>query len=151
MNRRLVVSALVCAAIALVYAPRNRATAADRDAAVPHEIHGDFATALTTSRRGDDATFRLTLAYDGPKLAEVRFRSGMTHDVVVLDDQEREVWRWSEGRLYRQSLQTKQVQPGNVVYFDATWKDAPAGRYTVVATLNSDSHPHELRRSIVLP
>jgi hypothetical protein len=68
----------------------------------------------------------------------------------VLDDREREVWRWSDGRLFTQSLQTKQLQRGDAITYEATWKDAPAGRYTVVATLNSDSHPQELRRDIVL-
>jgi hypothetical protein len=151
MNRRLVVSSLVCAAIAIACAPRNRATAADSDPARPRVVNGDFATALDAGRRGDDATFRLEVAYDGAKMTELRFPSGKTYDMVVLDERDREVWRWSDGRLYTQSLQTKQLQRGDVAAFDATWKNAPAGRYTVVATLNSDSHPQEVRRAIVLP
>ncbi len=150
MPRRLVVSLLVCAAIVIACAPRNRATAADGESTAPRVTTGELASSLEPVRRGNDARFRFAMEYTGSKMIEVRFPNGKSHDFVVLDAREREVWRWSEGRLFTQALQTRQLKRGDMIAYEATWKDAPAGRYTVVATLNSDSHPQELRREIVL-
>ncbi len=152
MSQRLVVSFVAIAGLALACAPRSRATTAteaEQRPAAP-SADGTLATTLLPERRGRDAVFQLTVENTTPKLVELRFPSGHTHDFVVLDAAEREVWRWSSGRMFTQTLQTKQLKRGDVMAYDATWSDAPAGRYTVVATVISETHPVEVRREITL-
>jgi hypothetical protein len=152
MSTRLVVSLAACAALALACAPRSRASTADADQppSAADTIIGGLATSFVPARIGDDATFELTMENTGTSMLELRFPSGFTHDFVVYDASEREVWRWSEGRLFTQALQTKQLKRGDVMRWAATWEDAPPGRYTVVATVVSETHPHELRREVIL-
>jgi hypothetical protein len=152
MPLRLVVSLAACVLLALACAPRSRATAADHEKSPPPApTHGELATVLLPERRGADTEISLNIENTGAKLVELRFPSGHTHDFVVLDANEREVWRWSEGRMFTQALQTKQLKRGDVLAYSATWKDAPPGQYTLVASVRSDTHPIELRRPLLLP
>ncbi len=152
MSHRLVVSLVAIAVLALACAPRTRATTAvdPEQRPLPPAVAGELATTLLPERRGNDATFQITVENTSPKLVELRFPSGHTHDFVVLDAAEREVWRWSSGRMFTQTLQTKQLKRGDVLAYDATWTNAPAGRYTLVATVISETHPVEVRREITL-
>jgi len=82
---------------------------------------------------------------------EVKFPNGKTHELVVLDSLGREVWRWSAGRMFTQSLQNKVLRTSDSLEFDARWSDAPRGRYVAVATLASANFPVEERTEFVIP
>ena len=84
------------------------------------------------------------------KFTEVRFANGQTHEFVVLDASGREVWRWSHGRLFTQSLQTKQLRTGDVIRYAATWDTAAPGKYRVIASLNSAVHSEPIEREFVV-
>ena len=86
----------------------------------------------------------------GTKRLEVNFPNGKTHELVVLDSLGREVYRWSEGRMFTQSLQNKVLHTSDTLDFDAVWRNAPAGRYTAVATLASENFPMEQRAEFVV-
>jgi hypothetical protein len=152
MNRRLVMSTLVCAAIVFACAPRNRVTANEdtttrklaAPAAISETSHG-LAFTLTEAFGESATTFALEVKNTG-KRTEVRFPNGMTHDFVVLDEKDREVWRWSAGRLFTQALQTKQLKPGDALRYEARWPDARPGTYRVIASLNSATHPQRIER-----
>ena len=94
--------------------------------------------------------FALELKNPGDKLTEVRFSNGRTHDFVVLDEQNREVWRWSKGRLFTQALQTKQLQKGEAIRYTARWDDAAPGRYRVIASLNSEQYNLPIEKEFVV-
>lgn len=87
---------------------------------------------------------------EGSKRLEVNFPSGKTHEVVVVDSLGHEVWRWSDGRMFTQSLQNKVLHASDTLDYDATWRNAPAGKYTVIATLASDNYPMEQRTDFVV-
>ena len=87
---------------------------------------------------------------EGSKRLEVNFPSGKTHEVVVVDSLGREVWRWSNGRMFTQTLQNKVMHASDSLDFDATWHDAPAGKYTAIATLASENFPMEQRTEFVV-
>ena len=97
---------------------------------------------------GVDMDFRVMNA--GTKRLEVNFPSGQTHEVVVLDSLGREVWRWSSGRMFTQTLQNKVLHASDTLDYDAVWRDAPAGKYTAVATLSSENFPMEQRAEFVV-
>src|SRR5688500_16048371 len=55
----------------------------------------------------DGVRFEFQVVNEGKKKLEIDFASGRTHDLVVLDSLGREVWRWSEGRLFTQAMVSK--------------------------------------------
>ena len=166
MSRRLVVTALACAAIVFACAPRtqrapkNDSSADDSTqrantrytARKPIEaIKGaGLGAALTHSGDTSAPSFVLEVTNYGEG-TEVRFPNGKTHEFVVLDDKDREVWRSSAGRLFTQSLQTKQLRTGNALRYVATWNDARPGTYRVVAVLNSSTHPQRVESDLIVP
>ena len=86
----------------------------------------------------------------GAKRLEVNFPSGQTHEVVVVDSLGREVFRWSKGRMFTQSLQNKVLHASDTLDYDAVWHNAPAGKYTAIATLASENFPMEQRAEFVV-
>lgn len=95
-------------------------------------------------------TFAFHVTNTTSKKLELRFRSGQTHEVIVLDSAGREVWRWSNGRLFTQTLQNHVMRQSDSLSYDINWSDAPAGHYTAVATLASANFPVEQRREFTV-
>jgi len=134
----------------------------------PRASTGDSAGAIRTSRARSSAPngpalvstlhivvkngvamdFRVMNA--GTKRLEVNFPSGQTHEVVVVDSLGREVFRWSKGRMFTQSLQNKVLHASDTLDYDAVWRNAPAGKYTAIATLASENFPMEQRAEFVV-
>jgi hypothetical protein len=86
----------------------------------------------------------------GSKRLEVNFPNGQTHEVIVVDSLGREVWRWSSGRMFTQSLQNRVLHASDTLDYDAIWRNAPAGKYTAIATLASENFPMEQRTDFVV-
>jgi len=105
-------------------------------------------TLAVVVKNGVAMDFRVVNA--GTKRLEVNFRSGQTHDVVVVDSLGREVWRWSTGRMFTQTLQNKVLRASGKLDYDAVWRNAPAGKYTAIATLASENFPMEERAEFVV-
>ena len=96
----------------------------------------------TSANAERDVRFVLHVTNRAEKNVELMFPSGQTHDFVVKDAAGREVWRWSEGRMFTQALQSKLLGGSATATYQETWKPGAraAGRYTVVATLRSTNH-----------
>lgn len=107
-----------------------------------------ISTLGVTVKNGVNMNFRVV--NEGSKRLEVNFPSGKTHEVVVIDSLGREVWRWSSGRMFTQSLQNKVLHASDTLDYDATWRNAPAGKYTAIATLASENYPMEQRADFVV-
>lgn len=151
MNGKLPISLLCVAALAFACGPRPRTDATGSTSA----RRGEVATArnangspLTPSldisvERG--VRFAFEIVNEGSKKLELNFPNGLTHDVVVLDSIGREVWRWSEGRLFTQAMQNRVLRTSDSLRFVEAWKDPQPGRYVAVATLASANYPVERR------
>ena len=100
----------------------------------------------------DDVRFAFHVTNNATKRLELTFPSGLTHDLVVLDEGGREVWRWSEGRLFTQTLQNRVLDTNETVSYSAEWSPAERhGTFTAVAQLNSENYPIEQRVRFTLP
>lgn len=93
--------------------------------------------------------FRVTNA--GATKVEMSFTSGQTHDLFVLDTLGREVWRWSNGRMFTQLIQNKILRTDDTLSYGERWNNAPRGRYVAVARLASANYPIEQRTPFVVP
>lgn len=98
----------------------------------------------------DEVKFTFKVLNTSDAKLEVRFPNGRTHDLVVLDTLGREVWRWSAGRMFTQTLQNKVLRQSDTLQYDASWSDAPSGHYIAVATLASERFPMEQRAEFVV-
>lgn len=94
----------------------------------------------------------LTMTNNTRHMLELQFPSGLTHDFVVLDELDREVWRWSGGRMFTSVVRTKLMKSGNSVTYAAEWEpELPNGKYVAVATLHSSNFPVTTRVPFTLP
>ncbi len=98
----------------------------------------------------DGVAFDFTITNSGAKKVEVNFPSGQTHDLVVLDSLGREVWRWSNGRMFTQSLQNKVLRSSDTLAWAERWRNAPAGHYVAVATMASANFPVTERAEFIV-
>ena len=95
-------------------------------------------------RDGIEFAFRVT--NNEARRLELLFPSGQTHEIVVVDSLGREVWRWSEGRMFTQALQSKVLESAATLSWDAAWRaEVPPGRYVAIASLLSENKPLEER------
>jgi hypothetical protein len=97
--------------------------------------------------------FALVVKNVGGKHAELNFADGQSYDFVVLDSTGRQVWQWSDGRIFTQTVQNRQLGSGESMRVKEAWKEhaAAAGRYSVIATLKSSNYPAEERAEFVIP
>ncbi|MEF8774541.1 MAG: BsuPI-related putative proteinase inhibitor [Halobacteriales archaeon] len=101
---------------------------------------------LDVDVRSDSVAFALTARNVGEADVEMTFSDAQLAEFVVSDDGG-EVWRYGEGRMFAQMLQTTALAPGESMTVDATWEDPDPGDYEVVATLLASSVDLEERGS----
>ena len=82
---------------------------------------------------------------------ELSFPSGKSYDIVVVDSAGREVWHWSNGRIFTQGVQNKQLGTGDSINVNETWTKTQPGSYTAIALLNSSNFPVEQRVDSSVP
>ena len=92
----------------------------------------------------DIVDFELVVTNAGSEPEELEFRSGFTADFAVFDG-ETEAWRWSEDKVFMQSLRSETLGPGEEVRYEGTWPDPSPGEYTAVATLQAEDHDVKVR------
>ena len=148
MRLRYVLTLLVAAALALAYASPSRSH--PYESARRRAVRDTIAASLDV-RVADEVQFSFHVTNSSNKRVELRFPSGQTHDVVVLDPQGREVWRWSRGRMFTQAMQNKVLATNDTLTFIETWRPERAGAYTAVASLLSQNFPSEQRAVFSLP
>jgi hypothetical protein len=82
----------------------------------------------------------------------VKFASGQTHDLVVLDSVGRELWRWADGRMFTEALQYRGIDGGDTLVLEDGWdRPSASGRLVAVAVLKSTNYPLEHRVEFTLP
>lgn len=103
-------------------------------------------------RLADEVRFAFHVTNNATKRLELNFPNGLTHDIVVLDEGGREVWRWSAGRMFTQTLQNRVLETDETVSYSGSWRPQAAhGTFVAVASLNSEDHPVEQRVRFSLP
>lgn len=151
MPNRLIIPLLCAASVAFFSGSSSRKESTPKISA---ENHRKTATSLASSfavNVKDGVQFSLNVRNNTNRMVELRFPNGMTHDFVVLDESGREVWRWSSGRLFTQSLQNKLIKSRDNAVFADSWAGRNMhGKFTAIAILASENHPVEERVEFAL-
>ncbi|MGH9887930.1 MAG: BsuPI-related putative proteinase inhibitor [bacterium] len=168
-SSRLVIISLLCAgALAFACGPRSHSEPGTLAAAQTLSIadkpveHTRRATTknktakleprLTVDVARKTVRFAFDVANVGNKHVELSFPTGKSYDIVVVDSLGREVWAWSNGRMFTQGVQNKQLDAGDAMKVAETWSGpAQSGAYTAIATLNSSNFHVEQRVDFVVP
>ena len=148
MQSRFVIALLAAGGITFACGPRpfeSEAASASAPIVKPRPGGPSLATTLELSV-SSTVDLRLHVTNGTSKKIELTFPNGQTHDFYIIDASGREVWRWSRGRMFTQSVQNKLIDAGGTVSYADSWTGPlPAGTYTAVAVLLSSSHPTEQR------
>jgi hypothetical protein len=157
MNARTILIPLLClGAVALAWGPRTgpasslmantvaptAKTVKKQAKSVAPRVTGELVVKV------EDGGVRLELdvSNTGQKSAELSFASGQTHDFAIIDRSGAEVYRWSDGRMFTQSMQNRLLDAGSTMRLsERASTTLPAGEYTAVATLRSSNYPVERR------
>lgn len=160
MTSRLLIWLLCAGALALACGPhaRHNESAASTTDARPDRPPAAAASdprVLATSANvavNKGVAFTLHVTNVADHAVELDFPSGQTHDFVVIDSLGREVWRWSDGRLFTQAFQNKFLDSKETATYAERWDGrGRRGRFTAIALLKSSNHPVEERISFTLP
>src|SRR5580765_8981753 len=135
MNTRLIISLLCAGALAFACGPRSHSeapatlanalpvhsadakaavkTAADRSSGA-HKTHTAKSDAKLDSKLNvsvDDRDVRLALDVKnvGGKHTELTFTSGQAYDFAIVDSVGKEIWRWSNRRMFTQGVKNRQL------------------------------------------
>ncbi len=145
MQRSFAIILILIAAFAYACGPRSRSAEPERRVAVkgpPVEAHLDVSV-------GERVNFAFRITNNAARTLELLFPTGQTHDIVVSDSSGREVWRWSAGRMFTQSLQNRILDSNGTLTWEATWEGGDGylapGKYVATASLLSENKPMEQR------
>ena len=85
-------------------------------------------------------------------MLELQFPDGQTHDFTVKDFAGKEVWRWSEGRMFTSAMRSETLKGKGETAFEESWNSkGQHGSFTAVAVLRSNNFPVESTVQFVLP
>ena len=152
MLARITVPLLVAAVLFFACGPRSPSPLAAATKAKPYASVGQgVVTHVKVDTARGDVRFAIEVSNDSRKRVELSFPSGRTHDFAVLDASGKEVWRWSEGRMFTQSMQNRLLDANDSVVYAERWSPPAPGRYTLVAQLISENYPVSQRVEFALP
>jgi Intracellular proteinase inhibitor len=172
MKTRVLITLLCAGAAGLAWSPRAHSEASyptlQTRGQAPHDtgdrlakptptkgrrkMDGKLVPSLNVVRVGDKVRFSFNVANAGTRRVEVKFPTGQTHDIVVLDSAGRELWRWAEGRMFTEARQYRAIGGGDSLILEEGWERPSAGgKLVAVATLKSTNYPMEHRVEFTLP
>jgi hypothetical protein len=115
-------------------------------------MDGKLVPSLNVVRIGEQIRFNFNVANAGTRRVEVKFPSGQTHDIVVLDSAGRELWRRADGRMFTEARQYRTIGGGDSLLLQDGWENPSArGKLVAVAVLKSTNYPMEHRVEFTLP
>jgi intracellular proteinase inhibitor BsuPI len=116
------------------------------------KMDGQLVPSLNVVRIGEQIRFNFNVANAGTRRVEVKFPSGQTHDIVVLDSAGRELWRRADGRMFTEARQYRTIGGGDSLLLQDGWENPSArGKLVAVAVLKSTNYPIEHRVEFTLP
>lgn len=89
---------------------------------------------LIATPSASGVAFTLAVTNGGTDSVELTFRDAGRADFAVLAG-DREVWRWSDGRMVAQVVESVTLAPGEDLSVDAAWPDPTPGEYTAIGEL----------------
>ncbi|TYT63386.1 BsuPI-related putative proteinase inhibitor [Natrialba swarupiae] len=114
-------------------------------------LEGTLEVAVSRDERGErTVAFAFTVTNAGSDPLELQFPDAANAEFVV-QDEGREVWRFTEGRAFAQVLGSERLGGGESTTYEGEWDDPIPGTYTAVAALRSREHDCKGRTEFDVP
>lgn len=84
---------------------------------------------------GDRMRFELSLTNEGDEKAFIQFPSGQQFEITVINQDNQEVYRYSDGKMFTMALVMREIAPKETLVWADEWEEATAGEYTVIGEL----------------
>ncbi|MEO8910516.1 MAG: BsuPI-related putative proteinase inhibitor [Gemmatimonadaceae bacterium] len=156
MHNRLILPLLCAASVAFAAAPfshQEKSIASVKRHS--EELAAPIVTTFDITRQNNGSEklkFSLHVTNNTTKMLELRFLDGQTHDFVVKDFAGKEVWRWSEGRMFTSAMRSTTLKGKDETVYEESWNPkGQHGSFTAVAVLRSNNFPVETSVQFVLP
>lgn len=155
MPNRIILPLLLAASVVLArgsFADNEAKTLASKKAVDEAQVLGTTFNVVRPTGDGESLRFTLRIVNNTRKMVEIQFPDGQTHDFVVNDSTGKEVWRWSEGRMFTQAMRSKTLKGKDGTVFEEKWEPkGQRGAFTAVAILKSENFPLETSIQFALP
>ena len=156
MQNRILLPLLLAASVAFARGSfandANKPIASKQEATDENEILGTTFNIIRPTGDAESLKFALRVVNNTTKMVEIQFPDGQTHDFVVNDSTGKEVWRWSEGRMFTQAMKSKTLKGKDDTVFEESWEPTGHhGAFTAVAILKSENFPVETSVQFALP
>jgi hypothetical protein len=138
--------ALVCA-LTLVSCAGSDEVSGDRR--VVGGVSVTFSVRPARVEVGKTVTFTLRVVNIAGREAELTFPSSKQYDFWVTRGS-REVWRWSDGRLFTQAIEKRTIAPQSQIVLSEPWAAGPAGEYRVHGELLADGYRRDLEGELTV-
>ncbi|AEH38306.1 BsuPI-related putative proteinase inhibitor [Halopiger xanaduensis] len=116
-------------------------------------LEGSLEARVSTDGDGTGSpavAFRFTVTNTGAEPLELQFSDAAKAEFVV-QDEDREVWRFTEGRAFMQMLSAERLAPEESTTYDGEWERPRPGEYTAVAELRAQEASCEARTEFIVP
>jgi len=93
---------------------------------------------------GQTVVMKMTVANPFNELVILQFTSGQTYDFVIWDSNDQNVWQWSDGKVFTQALQQRELASGESYEVSTRWTvpegetKLPPGLYRIQGIINQD-------------
>lgn len=88
----------------------------------------------------NQAEFIITLINNSSETKKLKFSSSQKYEIIVTDQNNQEVYRYSEGKMFAQALESTLIKPAESVKWEEIWEGIKPGEYEVeVSILSHDA------------
>ncbi|WP_306057382.1 BsuPI-related putative proteinase inhibitor [Natronococcus wangiae] len=114
-------------------------------------LEGRLEATVSSGAPGPDTVaFAFVVANTGSEPVELRFSDACKAEFVV-EDEGREVWRFTDGRMFAQMISSERIAPGEEATYEAEWENPQPGEYTAAAELRAQEGVCEARTDVSVP
>ncbi|APW99884.1 hypothetical protein CHINAEXTREME_19850 [Halobiforma lacisalsi AJ5] len=113
-------------------------------------LEGTLEADVSTDGVDDTVAFEFTVTNAGSTPEELQFADAAKAEFVV-EDEGREVWRYTDGRAFTQMISSERLAPDETATYGAEWPDPIPGDYTAVAELRARETSCEARTDFTVP
>ncbi|RQG99757.1 BsuPI-related putative proteinase inhibitor [Natrarchaeobius oligotrophus] len=114
-------------------------------------LEGTLETTVSKDATGQPSVeFAFGVRNVGSEAVDLQFADAARAEFVV-QDEGREVWRFTDGRAFAQVLGSDRLAPDEETTYEERWDDPQPGEYTVVAELLARETACEARTELSVP
>jgi hypothetical protein len=110
-------------------------------------VTATFTIGPARPRAGQVVRLTLRLVNNGGTAAELEYPSAQRYDFWVTRGA-KEVWRWSEGRVFAQELTRQTIEGQSGTSFAETWTASSPGAYVAHAELKASGYDDDLKGDV---